>query len=1050
MVNSLIFCVKDYYGTGCANSWEGKQVKDKNMTINSNRLTACLIIAACLFLKGLIVPSISQASNEVSKLNAVEVQGRIRVAVFLSDRPAYSISGVDEKHILLTLNNAVKGNSFVKNVPVGTLISVNENQNPVAIKFTIGLSRSYGKIDCSWSDNKKLLYIDISPLGEPVVATESGEGPAALQDVKFGFTDKGTRMVMRLNHFPSWDMELPDPSRMLMHLIDVSDALKKQKYGAVKRLTEINIRRTNNNGMEISLGAESSLNHVALFRMASEGEDRLVLDILDEPGIISEDVLELKSKAATGQANLKEVNQPAKIIDSGHTVRLKIDNDEVPIKDSLTKAATPLPSAAASVESPVESTKPEIPAKSEPPPAAVVTAPSEKPALVSDVNIDKPVKLEPKFDDALPMSAGLKKTIDGLNPEEAFQYGRIKQAMEIKDYEKGITLTDQFMKDLPNSTLTEDMLFLKGDFYYSLWKTGDNEVLGNVISSYEKAIDRYPESELVPLSYIKMAQAQSMKQGGEYMALGYLGIVLSKKNRELMPLAYLNRGKIFLRLNQSEKALADFMAIIEQYKGSEYAAEANFWIASYYHSVGLYDDAQKKLEEVQNLNPYIYIEHPEYLFLRAKNSLYLKDYDGAREYLFKAVNIGRQQEGPDMLLTRIGDTYHNQENEKQAEKFYRVVTDYYPGTEGSSIARLRLASYSSDTTALDDLGSGTGNESISELAILEKGYQMFDKAQYANVTGVIKPLIEKPVQTETRKSARSLFYNAAEKEIARLYQEGRYNDLTDFYEPIQALLADNINPDAMLSVARAFNKLHQNEEAVSAFQKIKLNDLSLQSRGAYYTGLAESYLNKGDAAASRSLLEKAGNYDLEPADKQRISRALAVLYSEENRLDDAYALCQSIIKGEKSLPDNEVVEVYILSGKILNRQKKYDEAQKILNSTPGMPDRINSNLLKSLYMELAKACYYSEEDPKAIKAYENAFNLGYGTDNNDYWDARFNLAQAYNNAGDEKKAKKLLSEISEGGDTLMQQRAQLKLGSMDLEKQLQRLPLSKETDQEDD
>jgi FimV-like protein len=1019
---------------------ENQKIK---MAINFYRLTACLILAVCLLIKGLIGPCISFASNEAAKLNATESQGRIRVALFLSDRPQYLISTIDDRHILLRLNDTLKGNNFVKNIPAGTLISLNENKNPVYLEFTIGLSRSYSKIDSAWSDNKKLLYIDITSSESPINVADAAESSTSLQDIKFGFTDKATRMVMRLNKFPNWEMELPDPSKLLVRLTDTSDGLKSKKYGTVKRLKEIGIRQAGKKDTEISLGAASSLDHISIFRLAAEGQDRLVLDIMDEPASIPEEVLGLNIKTDSPAVS-KVSNQAVKAApeNSGHIVRMKIDGNDIPAPaPSQNSPAVSLPSSPVNTSGSTPS--PPIAAKSEPKTEAPAT--SENTTPVNDVKSDSPVKIEPKLDDILPMSSKMKKTISGLKPEEAFLYGRIQQAMDIKDYQKGIALIDQFMTESPNSSLMEALNFLKGDFYYSLWKSGDNEALDNVVSSYLKAIDKYSESESVPLTYIKMAQAESSKKGGEYMALGYLGLVLTQyKNKDLMPLTYLTRGKIFLKINQSEKALADFKTILDQYKRSDYAAEADFWMASYYHSAGLYEDAQKRLEEVKDMNPYFYIEHPEYLFLRAKNCLYLKDYECAREYLFKAVNIGRQQEGAEMLLTRIGDTYHSQQNEKEAGKYYRMVVDYYPGTEGALIAKLRLASNSSDTAALDELGSDKSSETISELAILEKGYQLYDKKLYPSVIDAMKPLIDRPIQTETRKSARSLYYNAADKEMTRLYQLAKYKELIDLYESIQAPSVDKISTEAMLSAALAYSRLHIPEQAIPAFQKIIVSDLNPDSRCEYYTGLADSYLDSGNKSASRDLLEKTKDMDLAPADKQRISRSLAKLYMEDNMLDEAYSICKSLISGEKVLPNDDRNDLYILAGRILNKQKKYDEAEKMLNSIPGMPDKVNSNLLKSVYMELGNSYYSSGDYAKAIKSYEGGFDLGYGTDNKDYWDARFNLAQAYFNSGGEKKAKALLSEISEGGDALMQQRANLKLGSMELEKQLQKLSIGKE------
>jgi FimV-like protein len=248
----------------------------------------------------------------------------------------------------------------------------------------------------------------------------------------------------------------------------------------------------------------------------------------------------------------------------------------------------------------------------------------------------------------------------------------------------------------------------------------------------------------------------------------------------------------------------------------------------------------------------------------------------------------------------------------------------------------------------------------------------------------------------------------------------------------------------MLNVALAFGRLNLNDQAITAFQGIRMNELSLQSRGAYYIGFAENYLNNGNIAEAGSLLEKASNYDLPPADKVRISRSLALLYIQDNMLDNAYMLCESIINGEKLLSEDETADIYILTARILNLQKRYEEAKKTINSIPGMPDGLKSDPLRSAYMELGKACYSMGDYPGAAEAYENGFDLGYSTDNKDYWNLRFNLAQAYAGSGEERKARTLLTEISEGGDSILQQRAQLQLGTMELEKQLQRLPLSRD------
>ncbi len=1023
------------------------------MIIYPNRLKTYLFFTACLFLKGLAFSSTVMASNEVFRINATEGQDRTRIMLFFKERPAYNLHAVSAGHILLTFHDTIKAATFEKDLPDGNMFSIGEGRNTPDLKFDINLQTPFSGVESSWIEDRKLLYIEISPSGESSSVIRPSGATASLQDIRLGFIENGTRMVMKVDNSPSWALEFKTPAAFTMSLFDVSNALKKEKYGPVKRLKEVKISGTKGKQCDLSLALESPLTRVSVFRMA--GEDRLVTDILDLPGSVPSELSGRKGNAAAAAVEKQDIKQAKTVIeDKGNYLRMKISMKDTPAPGTATDSP---PDNAAVPEDAPKAGADNIPAaeakagaedvtpagsgeETDNDPAAEVKPGTEEGARIEAGNA---VRIEPKLDDTLPMTSEMKKTIDGLSPEEAFLYGRVKQAMEIKDYEKGILLTKQFLDEQPNSSLVEDMMFLKGDFYYSLWKNGDNEVLGNIVSSYQKAIDRFPESKYMPSGYIKMSQAQSVR-GEDYLALGYLGLVLSqKKGDSLTPLAYLNRGKIFMKLGQYEKAVADFMTIMEEYRGSEYAAEADFWIANHHHAVGRYEEAEKKLEEVLDLDPAIFIEHPEYLFLRAKNYLFMNDYDHAREYLFWALNIGRQQEAADMLLTRIGDTYHNQENEKEAEKFYRTVIDYYPGTEGASISKLRIAGYSSDTSILDELSSGKGNESISELALLEKGYQLYDKNEFASAVNAVKQLADKPVETETRKSARSLFYNAADKELMRLYQAGKFKDMTDFYVGLKDALAGSIKAETMLNTALAFGRLDLHDEAIQAFQEVRLNELGLQSRGAYYIGLAQSYLGRGRNADARGLLEKARNYDLPPEDIQRISRSLALLYIEDNMLDDAYTLCQSIIKGERLLPEDEMTEIYIVSARILNLQKRYAEAQAAIRSTPGMPDGIKGELLRSAYMELGKACYNTGDYAGAAEAYENGFDLGYGTDNRDYWSLRFNLAQAYANSGEDRKARTLLSEISEGGDSILQQRAQLQLGTMDLEKQLQRLPMGR-------
>jgi tetratricopeptide (TPR) repeat protein len=547
-------------------------------------------------------------------------------------------------------------------------------------------------------------------------------------------------------------------------------------------------------------------------------------------------------------------------------------------------------------------------------------------------------------------------------------------------------------------------------------------------------------------SHIKMAIVAAASDNS-YQALGYLSVIISSGTPELTPLAYLTRGKIFLQIDQTEKALKDFKVILEKYDDTRYAMEANLWIGNYYHKVGLYQEAEEKLNEIEARYPGLYIEYPESILLKAKNYIYLKKYREAREQLFRAVNIGGQQESIDLLLSRIGETYHNEENDKEAEKYYRMVIDYYPGSEGAAISKLRLADYFSDIAMLDEVGKSTSDEAISEIAQLEKAYQLFEKKEYAETIKTIKEVAFKPIQTETRNDAKRLYVRSVEKEIERLKDSGLYNDLIFLYSENMEDIKDYINPEALVKVAEGYRKLGRNDEAVRVYGGIKAHDIDIDSRGDFLLGLADSYISMNDTDKAITFLEKAKKEKIEPADTQRVNMLLADMYQLKGRNKEAEDIYAQIIQNSNALPPHDMARAYLNLGISFKERKQYNEARNsIINSINiALDNKESKELLRRSYIELGNVLHAEGKYYQAVKAFEKGFDLGYDTDNQDYWEVRFRQAMGYIKTGEDSKAETLLGDISEGGeDSILQQRAQLKLGSIQLSKQLKVLSMGED------
>jgi FimV-like protein len=970
------------------------------MIVSKQKLTIILVVFCIIITDGLF--SCLMASNQIFNMQFKENDRVLVLSLTLAERPEFALRPVQDNRILLSLFNIVKAGEFDQISSRAANLELQEDPKNNQIKFRIDPKKSFEKIGWVWIENNKTFRIFLNLSENNNVRAYGPDVMPVLNNIIFGFKEKATRMVMALDRNPSWEIRYSEPTNILLSLISSSADIEDKRYESKKWLKDITVKKISDVDTDISLNLKTALNRVSLFWM--DMGNRLVMDLYSDPsGILGELASQVNDRTGKEKNNANGDGQHLLLKDGVKAVRMRIPEKTLPESDR-----------------------------------------SEENEKNTVAEIDSPLIIKPRLDNSVPGVEDIKVSVQDLDPEEAFLFGRVQQAMEINDFEMGVTLINQFLSEFPQSELIETLCFWRGDFYYFLWKMGDKDAGQKVIPAYQYAVERFSKSEKAPWAYIKMAQAGSLLENS-FQSLGYLSIVLSKKKGPFIPLAYLTRGKIFLSMEKPEKAIADFKILLDKFAKSPYAAEANFWIASYYHEMGLYEEAEKNLKEIADSNPDLYLVYPEYLLLRAKNYLYLKDYDSAREYLFKAVNIGGQKESIDLLLSRIGDTYHNQENEKEAEKYYRMVIDYYPESEGASISKLRLADYFSDITILEDLSEENNNEPIGDLAVLEKGYQLFENKQFADTIESLEELVKKPIETETRKDARRLYINATEKEIKRLYEAGLYRELIDLFSPRKAMMNDIIEPDILLLTAEAYGKIGLYQDAIAIYRQIKPYDLSREEKGNYYQGLVNYYMADDDKQSAVQLLEKIKEDGLESNDMQRLNLIQANIYKDKGREEEAYGLYETVINNKGNLLNNEIAEAYLNVGIILKNKRNYTGARMALNKsiTLSLKDESDFDILQPAYKELGDVFRLEGKYNKAVKAYEKGFALGYGVDNPDYWETRFRLALTYIDLGENVKAEAVLNEISEEGDTILQQRAEIKLGSLDLEKQLRFLSISK-------
>ncbi len=955
-------------------------------------LTAC---ALGLYAGG---PAEVHAQNRILGLQLQRDQERTRCVIRLEARPLYTLKASHDNRIRLLLPETERSSALLEGVKDNDSILALDPEiaEPnVGILFT--LPSAVQDLSAAWLPDRAELSLELVHNRASPQEKEDSAGEAVLRPIHFGFMDERTRMVLGLDRHPAWELSHLSRDRIRLHLPLVRPELEQKRYGPAKNLALATLRTEGKNA-DIDIRLLTGIDRIRIF-WTQDGA-HLVTDLFE-----GEPIPRPSSEAPTSGTTSTAVKP-----ERGNT------HENRPNHASASRAE----STTTDGNGPIFRGR--IPSHDNTPPDPSPEGPGQ--------------------DEVRPEPEGISENdlLRELNPDQVLLYGDIQQAVQDGRHEETADLCGQFLNRFPESPLVEKVFFLKGNAEFALLEGGDKKRFSDMMKTYRKAISQFRLSPEVPRAYLNMARASSLV-GNDHAAIGYLNIVLHGAY-DSEDLALTERGRMYLKINRPDKAIEDFKAVLKDHPDSPLIPEVRMGVARYYEAMGLHDKAGETLEALFETYPQLHLDHPEFLFLRGKNALYLERYDLARDFFFRALNTGGQTEGADLLLARIGDTFHHASKPSEAEAFYHTVIRDYPDSDGASIAKLRLAGYENGYQGFQALREENLNKPVGDMAVLEMARKYYEETQYAKALEVVEELLNKPFQNDINMEAKRLFFRAAEQEILRLYKEGKYQALVDFYRTRQRELGRNIDPETVLLVGLSLHRLEKHIHAAELLGAIKPYDLNQVSKGLRVLTLVKSLLEEGEEEQALAQLEKREEQALLPAaDQQKLDLMLADLYRERGRRQEAYDLYRGLVEGKRLLSDRDIAFIYLEMGRFETREGDLEQARTSLNRCIGLAERSNTAepVLRQAYAELGAGYFQDRRYHKALQAFEQAINEGYEPGVDGYWKLRFQMAQAYLETGEHDRAETLLMEISEQGDGPLQQRVRIRLGMLGLEEQLQRL-----------
>ena len=435
----------------------------------------------------------------------------------------------------------------------------------------------------------------------------------------------------------------------------------------------------------------------------------------------------------------------------------------------------------------------------------------------------------------------LAQKVDDDGKEDTSFYLKCLSAYKSQDWEDAVLNFTHFIKKYPNGRYTEKAYFILAKSYDHAKSKNISVHYKEIKDHYEDAISRFPASEFVPDAMYSIGTLFfKIKNYSE--ALGYYNLVLKEDKCSILQIkALTQKAEVLLLKNKKSEALADLNLlekITSKYPDLPERTEARKEKAKILYEMNKFYESIEILDELIRENPENLYVHPEISLYLGHNYYQLGNNEKARENLYRFYNTCPDREINNLVLNQIGDTYRNQGLIKDAVKFYRLVLDRFPNTDGAIISKIRLAEQQEDTDWIEktkkDVGAPQkiyesivnhsadktkGNNPLIQLSMLKLGIAYQKQKEYQKSLNVLKELLERYPKTslkiELTHALMVTLGSIQKKEV----EDKNYISIINLYLKEKELFLMINSPELFLPVARAFAFVDLKDMASEMFKK---------------------------------------------------------------------------------------------------------------------------------------------------------------------------------------------------------------------------------------
>lgn len=612
---------------------------------------------------------------------------------------------------------------------------------------------------------------------------------------------------------------------------------------------------------------------------------------------------------------------------------------------------------------------------------------------------------------------------------------------EKKSWEEAFNILMAYLEGEPSERCLEPLDMLKAYTFFKLnEEENDTEKNLKAAEFFQDVISYYPDSPYVAYALMGLGNI-NLRLDNKTEAKGYFKVI-RKDHRKFngMPEVLLLLGRIYNDTERPKQAVGIFKEGVQNYPYSAVNVKTRIDLGKALFNIKNYEESIQLLLSVIKGDSKLIYKTPQLLILIGNSYYQLGKTRETREYLGKVYNLFPETELNHEYLTKIGDTYRDENDKEKALEIYRLVIEKYPGSTGFVLSTMRLADLSENQEEKEEMYQLIINDfpehSLHNVAMLRLAELYNRMERYLESIATIKKLLEIGTRA-LKKDALDIMQEATISLFSNYLKEESYPKVLSHYETDKKMLSRFKDPRLFLLVGNAYFEgylytqaidnyaksfeLYKKEKKPSelimkmaiSMQEVGLNDEALNTLNAFVrdypkdSKIANAYTRRGELLHGKN-------------DFNNAIKSYREAYKRSDNNEEKVRILIAEAKVHKTLENYKIVSLLFEKAITILASGSYDDFNTIF--------LIHRNLGEN-YMKLKSYVKASEAFSMALK---------FSDKEKDNADIYFMLGDSYQKSDAVGKAVKAYEDTIATGEAFWSKMARERLNEIKVEKKLQK------------